>query len=162
MKSSLKRKRSDSSLWDDKSQSHGELRSSVVPISAQIFSMTKNALILGDTLAIAIIILIGCATHGETEPSFLPRMAAVFFPLTIAWFVLSPSLGLFRDENIHNARQLWRPALAALFAVPFAAVLRGLLLNAPIIPIFALVLSASCALGMLIWRAIYFWAARKS
>ena len=124
--------------------------------------MKNKILILGDTLAIAIITLIGFATHGETELSFLPRMAVVFFPLTITWFVLAPSLGLFRDEIIHNGRQLWRPALTALFTAPFAAVLRGLFLNAPIIPVFALVLGATCAVGMSIWRAIYFWATRKS
>jgi hypothetical protein len=42
-----------------------------------------------------------------------------------------------------------------LFAAPFAAILRGLILNAPIIPIFAIVLAATSALGMLIWRGLY-------
>src|SRR3970040_857103 len=125
-------------------------------------SMSKRVLILGDIFVIAITTLVGFATHGETDISFLPRMAVVFFPLVIAWFLLAPWLGLFRDEIIHNARQLWRPALTAFFAAPFAAVLRGLLLNAPIIPIFALVLGATSALGMSVWRAIYFWFTRKS
>lgn len=118
-------------------------------------------LFAGDSLAIAILTLIGFATHGETELVFLPRMAVVFFPLVTGWFLLAPWLGLFQEEIIHNARQLWPPALAALFAAPFAAVLRGLLLNAAILPIFALVLGAACALGMFIWRASYFWATRK-
>jgi hypothetical protein len=42
-----------------------------------------------------------------------------------------------------------------LFAASFAALLRGLWLNAPIIPIFAVVLASTSALGMLIWRALY-------
>lgn len=121
-----------------------------------VFHGVKNKiLILGDILAVAVITLIGFATHGETELSFLPRMAALFFPLVIAWFLLAPSLGLFQDEFIHNARQIWRPALAALFAAPFAAVLRGFILNAPIIPIFAAVLAAAFALGMVLWRGLY-------
>lgn len=124
--------------------------------------MNNRILILGDILAIAAITLIGFATHGEAELSFLPRMAALYIPLTLSWFVLAPWLGLFRDEITSNPRQLWRPALTALFSAPLAAVLRGLLLNAPIIPIFALVLGATCALGMFIWRAIYFVATRKS
>ena len=126
--------------------------------------MTHNRsfLIIGDMLAIGLVTILGFATHGETDISFLPRMAVVFFPLVIAWFMLAPWLGLFQDEIIHNARQLWRPALTALFTAPVAAVLRGLFLNAPIIPIFALVLGATSALGMSVWRAIYFWFTRKS
>jgi len=121
----------------------------------------RSVLMVGDILAIGFITLIGFATHGETGLSFLPRMAATFFPLVIGWFLLAPRLGLFQDEVIHNARQLWRPALAALFAAPLAAVLRGLMLNTPIIPIFAVVLGVISALGMVVWRALYFLLNRK-
>ncbi|HSL43062.1 MAG TPA: DUF3054 domain-containing protein [Anaerolineales bacterium] len=124
--------------------------------------MNKSILILGDILAIALLTLIGFATHGEADLAFLPRMAALFFPLSIAWFLLAPSLGLFRPEAISDPRQLWRPALAALFAAPLAAVLRGFLFNAPIIPIFAAVLAATSALGMVIWRAIYYFVRRRA
>lgn len=119
--------------------------------------MKRNLLILGDLLALAIVTLIGFATHGEIGLSFLPRMAAAFFPLCIAWFLLAPWFGLFQDEAIRNARQLWRPALAMLFAGPLAVVLRGLILNAAVLPIFALVLSATSALGMLLWRILWRW-----
>lgn len=112
-------------------------------------------LILGDILAILITTLIGFATHGEANLSFLPRMAAAFFPLVIAWFLLAPFLGLFQPENTSNPRQLWRPVLAMLFAGPFAAVLRGLLLGAAVIPIFAVVLASTSAFGMWAWRGIY-------
>jgi hypothetical protein len=122
----------------------------------------KKYLILGDILAILIITLIGFATHGEAGISFLPRMAAVFFPLVIAWFMLAPFLGLFEAQSTTDPKQLWRPALAMVFASPLAAVLRGMLLNAPIIPIFAVVLSATSALGMLFWRGIYLFFSRKS
>jgi len=113
-------------------------------------------LIVGDALAIGLVTIIGFATHNEAGLSFLPRMAAAFFPLVLGWFLLAPSLGLFQDEIIYNARQLWRPALAALFAAPLAAVLRGLILNAPIIPIFAVVLGVTTALGLVLWRGFYF------
>jgi hypothetical protein len=112
-------------------------------------------LIPGDILAIALITLIGFATHGETDLSFLPRMAAVFFPLVISWFILAPSLRLFQQEVVFDPKQLWRPALAMTFSASLAAVLRGLILNAPIIPIFSLVLSATSAFGMLVWRGLY-------
>ncbi|HEX9840186.1 MAG TPA: DUF3054 domain-containing protein [Anaerolineales bacterium] len=124
--------------------------------------MSKRVLILGDILAIGLITLIGFATHGETDLAFLPRMAATFFPFVIGWFLLAPWLGLFKEEVIDNAQQLWRPALTALFAAPMAAVLRGFILSAAIIPIFAIVLGAASALGMVVWRALYFLLNRKA
>lgn len=126
--------------------------------------MSKRTQILfaGDVLALALITVIGFAAHDEADLSFLPRMLAAFIPLTIAWVLLSPWFGLFQQEITSNPRQLWRTALAALFAAPLAAILRGLLLNASIIPMFAVVLASTSALGMLVWRGLYFLVTRKS
>ena len=122
--------------------------------------MRKSILIMGDVLAILVVTFIGFASHGEAGLSFLPRMAAIFFPLAIAWFVLAALLHLFDQENI-SLNQLWRPVLAMIFVGPLAVVVRGLILNAPIIPIFAVVLSATSALGILIWRVIYLFRNRS-
>ncbi len=124
--------------------------------------MDKRTLILGDILAILLVTVIGFATHGEADLSFLPRMAAVYFPLSISWFLLAPFLGLFQPETTSNPKQLWRPVLAMLFAASLAAVLRGLLLNAPIIPIFAVVLAATSAFGMLVWRVLAWGIAKRN
>lgn len=124
--------------------------------------MKTSILILGDILAIAILTFIGFATHDEANLSFLPRMAAFFFPLCISWFLLAPSLGLFQRETTSSPKHLWRAALAAFFAAPLAAVLRGFILNAPIIPIFAAVLAGTSALGMFIWRLISYWFSRRN
>jgi hypothetical protein len=117
--------------------------------------MNKSILIFGDLLAIALVTLIGFATHGEVGASFVPRMAAIYFPLSIAWFLLAPSLGLFQPEITSHLKQLWRAALAMIFAAPLAAVLRGFILNAPVIPVFAAVLAGTSALGMVVWRWIW-------
>ena len=126
-------------------------------------SVTKTSWLLytGDMLAIAALTLIGFATHGETGLSFLPRMGALFFPLVISWFLLAAWLRLFQQEIVSNPKQLWRPALSAFFAAPLAAVLRGFMLNAPIIPIFAIVLGTTTALGMVVWRGLYFLLQRE-
>ena len=124
--------------------------------------MKKSNLIIGDVLAILVTILIGFATHKETGVAFFPRMAVLFFPLIITWFMLAPFLGLFQPEITSNPKQLWRPILAMIFAAPLAVVIRGLILNAPIIPIFAVVLSATSAFGMLIWRGIFVLLNRKA
>lgn len=122
---------------------------------------SRWVLFVGDILVLALVTAIGFATHGETDLSFLPRFAALYFPLSISWFLLAPWFGLFQPEITSNPKQLWRPVLAMLFAVPLAAILRGLILNTPIIPIFAVVLSAASAFGMLVWRSIYFFLNRK-
>ena len=120
--------------------------------------MTRAKWILyaGDALSIAALTLIGFATHSEAGMSFFPRMAALYFPLSISWFLLAPWFGLFQAETTSNPKQLWRPALAMLFAVPLATVLRGFILNAPILPIFVAVLAVVSALGIVIWRGLYF------
>ena len=110
----------------------------------------------------AILTLIGFAAHGATEMTFLPRMAAIYFPLVISWFLLAPWFGLFQQEIISNPKQLWRPALSIFLAAPLASVLRGFILNVPIIPIFVAVLGVTTALGMLVWRAIYLFFNRQA
>src|SRR5687767_10119163 len=119
--------------------------------------MTKREWVLyaGDALSIAALTLIGFAIHGEMNISFLPRMGAAFVPLVISWFLLAPWFGLFQQETISNLQQLWRPALAMIFAAPLAAVLRGFILHMPVLPIFAAVLAGTSALGMVIWRVLY-------
>ncbi len=118
-------------------------------------------LIFGDFLAILIMTIIGFATHGELKADYSLRMVAAFMPLVIAWFLLAPWFGLFQPETISNPKQLWRPVLAMIFAAPLVVVVRGLILNAPIVPIFAIVFGATSAFGMVIWRGIYFLLNRK-
>ena len=123
--------------------------------------MKKSVLIVGDILAILVTTLIGFATHGELKSEFLIRMVAAIVPLTVAWFLLAPWLGLFQPEIISNPKQLWRPVLAMIFAAPLAVVFRGLILNAPIIPIFAIVFGATSAFGMVLWRGLFTLLNRK-
>jgi ABC-type xylose transport system permease subunit len=113
-------------------------------------------IMLGDLLALFLTTLVGFITHGETDLSFLPRFLAAFLPLVVAWFLLAPWFGLFQPDITSNPKQLWRPVLAMLFAAPLAAVLRGLILNTAILPIFVVVLGATSVFGVLIWRAL-FW-----
>jgi len=125
--------------------------------------MTKQTtLVLGDISALAITTVIGFATHGETDLSFLPRMLTTFIPLVVGWFLIAPWLGLFDLQITSAPKQLWRPPLAMLLAAPMTAVLRAAMLNAVALPLFTLILGGSAALGMLIWRLVwYFLASNK-
>lgn len=123
---------------------------------------SKWTLIAGDTLALAIITVIGFATHGETDVSFVPRMFTSFIPLLIGWFLFAPWLGLFNAQVTAEPKQLWRPPLAMLLAAPMAAILRAAMLNGVALPLFALILGGSAALGIFIWRGIYLVWQKKS
>lgn len=125
--------------------------------------MTKQTfLVIGDIIALAIITIIGFATHGETDLSFLPRMLTTFVPLLVSWFLIAPWLGLFNVQITSAPRQLWRPLLAMLLAAPMTAVLRAAMLNAVALPLFALILGGSAALGMFLWRGLYSVIGRKT
>jgi len=115
----------------------------------------SRLLVLGDGISIALVTLIGFATHAELSVSSMPRMLATFLPLALSWFLLAPWFGLFEPGIAASLRQAWRPALAMLFAAPLAAVVRGLIVQTPVIPIFVIVLGGTGALGILTWRTIY-------
>ena len=124
--------------------------------------MNKKAILIsGDSLTLAVITFIGFATHGEIAVSFAPRMLTTFIPLVVGWFLIAPWLGLFKPEIYANPRQLWRPMLAMLLAAPMAGILRAAMLHSAAVPLFVLILGSSAALGMLVWRSLWWIIVRK-
>lgn len=123
--------------------------------------MSKKMLFISDAVAIALVTFAGFAFHGETDASILPRFLLSYVPLTVAWFIIAPLLGLYQPEIISNPKQLWRPALAMIFAAPLAALSRANILGSMVIPVFANVLAATSALGMVVWRGIYLFMKTK-
>jgi hypothetical protein len=75
----------------------------------------KTTLILGDILAIAILTVIGFATHGELDFSYLLRMGITFLPVLISWFLAATWLDLFDARVISSPQLFWRILLAMLF-----------------------------------------------
>lgn len=118
---------------------------------------TQFFLILGDIIALAIITVIGFASHGETGLSFLPRMLTTFVPLVVSWFLIAPWLGLFDARITSNPKMLWRPPLAMILAAPMTVILRATLLNGIALPLFTLILGGSAALGVFVWRGVWNW-----
>ena len=121
-------------------------------------------LLLGDTLAIGLITVIGFLSHETLLTAPLMRLAATFFPTLLAWLLIAPWLGLYRSGIYSNFRQLWRAGWAGILAAPLAGLFRSLMLGGvPILPVFVLVLAATSAFGMIIWRGIwwFFTRARK-
>ncbi len=116
-------------------------------------------LIAGDILTLGIVTLAGFATHDELGLEFARRMLATFFPLSVGWLAAAPWFGLFAPKNATQPGTLWRIAPAMFLAAPLAAVLRGALLNGPVLPVFVLVLGGSAIIGLVIWRGAWMAAA---
>lgn len=110
-------------------------------------------LVAGDLLAAFIVTAVGFLDHYGNLQGW--RWLTTFLPVTAAWFLIAPWLGLYRPEITRAPRQIWRPVLAALLAAPLAAVLRGAALNGAVLPLFVLVLGLTNGLGFALWRLIW-------
>lgn len=113
-------------------------------------------------ITFALVTLIGFISHNESVISYLPRFLAALIPLVISWFILTFWLGLLNQETVTEIKKLLYIPLAMLFVIPFAAFLRGLVLNSPILPIFIIAFYATNTIGMLIWRGIYIFIAKRT
>ena len=116
--------------------------------------LSTTILIGGDVAVLALVTLSGFATHGELGTAGL-RMLTTFVPLAIAWGLVAPWLGVYRETKQDLTNQVWRSALAAFIAAPMAGWLRGLWLDAPVFPIFVLVIAGVLVASMIVWRAIW-------
>lgn len=118
--------------------------------------------LLGDTLAYAMVTAIGFATHGLLSAAPAWRFLATFLPFLCAWLVAALAVGAFNPVVVASPRQLWRPVVAALLAAPLGASLRGAWLGAPVLPIFVWVMGAVSAAAILTWRGLYLVVLRGS
>jgi hypothetical protein len=122
----------------------------------------SSTLIIGDIISIAILTVIGFATHGEVGISFILRMGTTFFPLSFAWFLIAPWFGLFDEQVGSNFKLFWRIPFAMLFAAPLAVILRAALLHGAASALFVLILGSMNALGLLVWRGFYLFIVNRS
>jgi len=111
----------------------------------------------GDVITLAVVTLVGFASHNELG-SAGARMLTTFIPLLAAWLLVAPHLGAFDLQRSTEFRQLWRPFWAMVLAAPLAGWMRGAWLNAPILPVFVVILGGISALALFVWRLIYCWA----
>lgn len=115
--------------------------------------MNRNllTLILGDSLAILLVVLFGFAFH-QTEAA--ARIQFTLLPFFAAWLLVAATLRLFSASTLQLA-QLWRVPLALLIAAPLGGWLRSAWLATPMVPVFVLLLGLALAIALLAWRAVY-------
>lgn len=114
------------------------------------------ALVIGDSIIMGVITIIGFISHGELDTASLPRMLATFLPLLASWFLTAPWLGLF-DLQKRQSSYLWRVPFTMLLAAPLTAILRAAALDTTALPLFTLILGGSSTIGILIWRTLWRW-----
>jgi hypothetical protein len=117
-------------------------------------------LILGDIITLALVTIIGFASHGTADTAGA-RMLSTFVPLVVAWFLVAPFLQVYKIEYGLDGRQLWRPIWAMVIAAPMAAWLRGLMLSSPILPIFVVILGGVSVVAIFVWRALFWLVASR-
>jgi len=122
-------------------------------LSTQI-TKQKVVLLAGDLIALALVTIVGFATHQELDTAGL-YMLTTFLPLSVAWLLISPHLLVYKPDFVIEYRYLWRPFWAMILAAPMAGWLRGVLLDRMILPQFVIILGGISALALLTWRATY-------
>jgi hypothetical protein len=123
-------------------------------------NLQRFVLIAGDIITLAIVTVIGFASHG-TAGTAGSRMLTTFIPLVVAWFLVAPFLQVYDNQISLDGRQLWRPLWAMILASPMAAWLRGLMLSAPILPVFVIILGGVSVVAILVWRGIFWLVATR-
>lgn len=113
-------------------------------------------LLAGDIVTLGLVTLFGFASHDLLNTA-ASRILTTFIPLLISWLLIAPFLGNYDLGRMLRPVNLWRPFYAMVLAGPMAGFLRGVMLgNAPVLPVFVVVLGGISALALLAWRTL-FW-----
>lgn len=118
------------------------------------------ALLLGDFLTLTLVTVLGFVTHDRTDAGLM-RFLASLLPFGLGWLLSAGALHLLHPQQVQQRPSLRNLLWAALLAAPFAGWLRAFWLQTTVIPIFVLVLFATNALGLILWRfAFWLWLCR--
>src|SRR5438270_2350098 len=123
-------------------------------------STSRHLIVLasGDLLAFLAFSAIGRGSHGEaTGLAAIPAVIVTAAPFAIAWFIVSPFIGVYRKELLADPRQLARRTFIAwMLSWPVAMALRGIFVDHAVPPFtFALIALFVNAAFLLLWRWPY-------
>jgi len=123
-------------------------------------STSRHMIVLasGDLLAFLAFSAIGRGSHGEeTGLAAIPAVIVTAAPFAIAWFIVSPFIGVYRRELVANPRKMARRTFIAwMLSWPVAMALRGIFVDHAVPPFtFALIALFVNAAFLLLWRWPY-------
>jgi hypothetical protein len=121
-------------------------------------------LLLGDVLIFVIFAVGGRATHGlPLDSNPVLTVLAVAAPFAVPWFALAALLGVFRAETIARVGPaLFWTALTWLCAGSVGLVARSMILQRPLLPMFAAATLGLNAALLLAWHLTVCWIARAA
>lgn len=109
----------------------------------------NSILVIGDALVILALMILGLNFHqSDAGERLLPNL----LPFLAAWALVAVLLGLWAAPTW---RGLWRVLPAVALAAPLGAVLRAAWLGGVALPLFTLIIGATLALGLAVWRALH-------
>src|SRR5450759_823690 len=123
-------------------------------------SASRHIVVLasGDALAFLAFAAIGRGSHGEaTGLAAIPEVILTAAPFAIAWFIVSPFVGVYRGDLVASPRKMaQRTLLGWALSWPVAMALRGLFVDHAVPPLtFALIARVVNAAFLLLWRWPY-------
>ena len=121
-----------------------------------MISALQGKAIIGDVAILVVVTVAGFATHLTLDAFW--RMLVTTTGALVAWFVVSPFVGVYRPEHIVVPRSLWRVGIAWLIAAPLATYLRGAILGRDIPPEFVTVVILINGFALVIWRLVLGWS----
>ncbi|OJX38180.1 MAG: hypothetical protein BGO78_09150 [Chloroflexi bacterium 44-23] len=113
----------------------------------------NKKLLLGDWLALLLVTLIGFFNHNQQF--LLVRYLATALPLCLTWLLSAPWFGLLAQSSTGMSTVWWRVILAISLSTPLALLIRAILLGSSIEVSFSLVMIATSALAIILWRLLW-------
>lgn len=107
--------------------------------------------IIGDAVILIAMTVFGFLTHSTLDETW--RLFVTTLGVLVSWALVAPWFDAFSEATLTRPSAVWKIALAATIASPFAAFLRGLILGVGISATFVLVLIATNGFALVIWRA---------
>ena len=109
-------------------------------------------LVMGDIIVFLIFAAIGRRSHSEAGNVF--GIAITALPFAVAWFLVSPFVGVFKRGLEYNTGKMSLRTLLAWFAAwPVAMLLRGIFVDKGIPPwTFALITLITNTILLQLWR----------
>jgi hypothetical protein len=119
----------------------------------------RRIALVGDVAVLGVLTVAGFVTHGTLGD--IGRLLITVAAFLAAWFWTAPWFGVYRDDYVWDWRQVWRALWAWSLAAPLGAVVRALLLNTPITPVFVVVSIAVNGAGLVLWRLLLAWGSAR-
>jgi len=115
----------------------------------------SRGLLVGDVIALAIVVLTGFLFHGTLSVQSLPRLLWGMFVMGLAWALAAWPTGALDPDRMRRVQEWWRLLWAAVLAFPLGLVLYEFPQGQDLSWAFTRAMSTFSLSGILLWRILY-------